>query len=54
MGIRRFRNEKGIGVVTGDAPYSYGPFFSHSPGTVPEVFAKVSSAQFLSRILSDE
>lgn len=52
--IRRFGNEKRIGAVTGDALDSYWPFFPQSPGTVPEVFAKVSSAQFPCRILSGE
>ena len=35
------------GIVTGDAPVSYWPFFSMSLVTVPEFFAKVNSAQFL-------
>ena len=35
------------GIVTVDAPVvSYCPIFSLSPETVPEVFAKVNSAQF--------
>ena len=35
------------GIVDGDAPVSYWPFFfSLSPVTVPEVFAKVNQAQF--------
>ena len=59
--IRRFRNEKRTeaethpavvsGIVTGDAPVSYsiGQFFSPVPTvTVPEVFAKVNSVQFVS------
>ena len=33
------------GMVTRDAPVSYWPFFSLSLVTVPEVFAKVNSAQ---------
>ena len=34
------------GIVTGDAPVSYWTIFPLSPITVPEVFAKVNSAQF--------
>ena len=33
------------GMVTRDAPVSYWPVFSLSLVTVPEVFAKVNSAQ---------
>ena len=39
------------GIVTGDALVSYWPIFSLSLVTVPEVFAKVNSSQFSSRIL---
>ena len=52
-----FRNEKGnwadltvvttSGIVTEDALLSYWSIFPLSPGTVPEVFAKINSAQFL-------
>ena len=36
-------------IVTGDAPVSYWPIFSPVPiVTVPEVFAKVNSVQFVS------
>ena len=58
LSIRHFRNEKetgagmspaiASGIVTGDAPFSYWPIFSVSIVTVPEVFAKVNSVQFLS------
>ena len=36
------------GIVTGDVPVSYWPFFPrpYSLVAVPEVFAKVSSIQF--------
>ena len=34
------------GIITGDAPVSYGSIFSLSLVTVPEVFAKVNSPQF--------
>ena len=34
------------GIVTGDAPVSYWPIFFLSLVTVPEVFARVNSAQF--------
>ena len=34
------------GIVTGDAPISYWTMFSRSLVTVPEVIAKVKSAQF--------
>ena len=57
--IRHFRNEKGTGadscpavvygIATGDALVSYWSNFSLSQVTVPEVFAKVYSAQFPSR-----
>ena len=58
---RDFRNEKGTGaettctaidsgIVTGDAPVSYWSIFSRSLTTVPEVCAKVNSAQFPSRM----
>ena len=53
--IRRITKEKGTGaemclpsvsgIVTGDAPVSYWPILSLSLVTVPEVFAKVNSAQ---------
>ena len=56
LSIRHFRNEKETGdemspaivsgIVTGDAPFSQ--FFPVSIVTVPEVFAKVNSVQFLS------
>ena len=57
--IRCFRNKKRTeaethpavisGIVTGDAPVSYWPIFSPVPiVTVPEVFAKVNSVQFVS------
>ena len=56
---RHFRNEKGTGVevllaiisgiVTGDALVSYWLIFFLFLVTVPEVFAKVNSAQVLSR-----
>ena len=43
------------GIVTGDASVSYWPsFLPLSPVTVPDVFAKVYSAQFSSRFLSGE
>ena len=35
------------GIVTGDAPVSNWPIISLSLATIPEVFAEVSSAQFL-------
>ena len=38
----------GIGI--GDALISYWPIFCLSPITIPEVFAKVNSAQFPSRL----
>ena len=38
------------GVVAGDVPVGYWPIFSLSLATVPEVFAKVYSGQFPSRI----
>ena len=54
--IRHFRNEKVTGAemlpaiilstVTGDALVSYWPIFFLSLVTIPEVFAKVNSAQF--------
>ena len=54
--IRHFRNEKVTGaemrpaiilsIVTGDALVSYWPIFFLSRVTIPEVFAKVNSAQF--------
>ena len=54
--IRHFRNEKVTGaemlpaiilsIVTRDALVSYWPIFFLSPVTVPQVFAKVNSAQF--------
>ena len=57
---RHFRNEKGTGaktctamvsgIVTGDAPVSYWSIFSLSLTTVPEVCAKVNSAQFPSQM----
>ena len=38
------------GIVTGDTPVSYWPiFFPVVTETVPEVFAKLNSAQFPSR-----
>ena len=41
------------GIVTGNASVSYWPIFLPlSPVTVPDVFAKVDSAQFSSRFLS--
>ena len=53
--IRRITKEKGTGaemclpsvsgIVTGDAPVSYWPILSLYLVTVPEVFAKVNSAQ---------
>ena len=36
---------KNSGIVIGDAPVSYWSIFPLSPVTVPEVFAKVNSAQ---------
>ena len=57
---RHFRNEKGtaarrvpqliLGSLLGDAPVSYWSIFLLSLATVPEVFAKVHSAQFPSRM----
>ena len=54
--MRLFRNERGTGaemrlaivsgIVTGNAPVSYWPFFSLSLVIIPEVFAKVNSTQF--------
>ena len=54
---RHFVNEKGTGgeicpavvsgIVTGNAPVSYWPIFSPFLVTVPKVFAKSNSAQFL-------
>ena len=37
---------KNPGIVIGDAPVSYWSIFPLSLVTVPEVFAKVNSAQF--------
>ena len=37
-------------LVTRDAPVSYWSIFSLSLETVPEVFAKVNSTQFFSRV----
>lgn len=37
------------GIVTGDAPVSYWPIVFLSLVAVPEVFAKLNSAQFPSR-----
>ena len=42
------------GIVTDDAPVSYWPIFSQSLETVPEVFAKVNSANFPSGFKSGE
>ena len=43
------------GIVPGNAPISYWLiFFSLSLVTVPEVFAKVDSPQFPSRVLRRE
>ena len=39
-----------FGIVTGDAPVSYWSIFLLSLATVPEVFAKVNSAQFPSQM----
>ena len=36
-------------TITGDALLRLRPFFSLSPVTLPEIFAKVSSSQFPSR-----
>ena len=57
LAIRYFRNEKGTGaeispaivsgIVTGDASVSYWPIFTLYLVTVPELFAKVNSAEFL-------
>ena len=62
--IRHFRKKKGTGaemrpaidsgIVTDDAPVSYWPIFSQSLETVPEVFAKVNSANFPSGFKSGE
>ena len=41
------------GIVTGDAPVSFWPYFPLSVVTVPEVFAKVNSSQF-TRFYSDK
>ena len=38
---------KNSGIVIGDSPVSYWSIFPLSLVTVPEVFAKVNSAQFL-------
>ena len=38
------------GIATGDVPVSYWPFFSLFLVTAPEVFAGVTSAQFLSSL----
>ena len=42
------RREIVSGIVTGDELVSHCPTLSLSPVTVPEVFAKVNSAQFRS------
>ena len=42
------------GIVTEDALLSYWSIFPLSPVTVPEVFAKVNSAQFPFSFSSDE
>ena len=58
--IVHFRNEKGgeidmrhaivSGIVTGEAPLSYWPISPLALVTVPEVFAKVNSTQFPTRL----
>ena len=58
--IVHFRNEKGAGpnlrhaivsgIVTGEAPVSYCPISPLALVTVPEVFAKVNSTQFPTRL----
>ena len=34
------------GIVAGEAPISYWPFFPASPETVPEVSAKLNASSF--------
>ena len=58
--IVHFRNEKGgeaemrlaivCGMVTGEAPVSYWPISPPALVTVPEIFAKVNSTQFPTRL----
>ena len=53
-GKRPLSQKRTSGMVTKDAAVSYWPIFSLSPGTVPEVFVNVDSAQSPSRFWSGQ